>query len=89
MSIKSLRAQLLKLRESIPAKKKPFVAIFRSADGTMNPYNLDKLRAARADGAQVITFRFMDQAQIFDEQYRGTKHEHLWGTPPTTDGATP
>jgi len=89
MNFSTLRRQIAQLKAAIPAKKKPFVAIFRSADGTMNPYNLDKLRAARADGAQVITFRFMDQAQIFDEQYRGTKHEHLWGTPPTTDGATP
>jgi hypothetical protein len=89
MSIKSLRAQLLKLRESIPAKKKPFVVIFENADGTMSGDNAARLQAAEAADAHILHVKFMSQAQIYKEQYEGTKHEHLWGTPPTTDEATP
>jgi hypothetical protein len=58
-SLRSLKSKLAQLRASIPTHPPAVVAIFRSADGKLNPFNLDKLRAARADGAQVITFRFM------------------------------
>jgi polyphosphate kinase 2 (PPK2 family) len=59
MNIKALRAQVLKLRESIPAKKKPFVVIFENADGTMSGDNAARLRAAKAANAHIINVRFM------------------------------
>jgi hypothetical protein len=59
MSIKSLRAQLLKLRESIPAKPRPVVAIFWSSDGTLEGNNAARLRAAKAANAHIINVRFM------------------------------
>jgi ribosomal protein L29 len=59
MNFSTLRRQIAQLKAAIPAKKKPFVAIFRSADGTMNPYNLEQLRRALAVGAHIVEFRFI------------------------------
>jgi len=41
------------------------------------------------DDPPCIFVRFTSQREIFDEHYRGTKYEHLWGAPPTADEVAP
>jgi len=59
MSLKALKAQVLKLRAGIPAKKKPFVVIFENADGTFSGDNAARLQAAKATDAQILHVRFI------------------------------
>jgi hypothetical protein len=88
MSLKALKAQVLKLRAAMPAKKKPFVVIFENADGTMSGDNAQRLQAAKAADAHILHVRFMSQARIYKEQYEGTRYESLWDQAPTTDEVT-
>jgi hypothetical protein len=58
-SLRSLKSKLAQLRASIPTHPPSVVAIFWSADGSLNPFNAAKLRQACADGAQIVRFKFM------------------------------
>jgi hypothetical protein len=59
MNFSALRRQIAQLKAAMPTKPRPVVAIFWSADGTLEGNNAARLRAAKAANAHIINVRFM------------------------------